>query len=371
MNPSSLPPGMSGPPGLPGAPAAAARVAAPADLPPAATAPPRGEATRAPFRIVGESASFRQALVSIERVARSDAPVLVEGETGSGKEVAARAIHYGGPRQAAPFVPLNCGALPESLFESELFGHERGAFTDARERRAGLVAEAERGTLFLDEVDALAPRAQVALLRFLQDNCFRPLGGRERRGDVRLIAASNRALEPLVAAGLFRQDLLYRIKVLHVLLPPLRERGDDALRLARHFAERYARKYGGAVKDFDAATQDWIARNAWPGNIRELENWVHRAVLMCDGATIHEAPARAPGDAPRPAAPAGPLPPYQQAKAQALEAFERDFLLRALRAAGGNVSEAALLVGKERRAFGKLLKKHAIDRRELPPPGRD
>lgn len=369
MNPSSLPPGMSGPPGLPGSPAVAAPVP-PAQRPPAPAAPPRGEAPRAPFRIVGESASFRLALACIERVARSDAPVLVEGETGSGKEVAARAIHYGGPRQAAPFVPLNCGALPESLFESELFGHERGAFTDARERRAGLVAEAERGTLFLDEVDALAPRAQVALLRFLQDNCFRPLGGRERRGDVRLIAASNRALEPLVAAGLFRQDLLYRIKVLHVRLPPLRERGDDALRLARHFAERYARKYGGAVKDFDAATQDWIAHNAWPGNIRELENWVHRAVLMCDGTTIHEAPA-APGAGPRHAAPADPLPPYQQAKAQALEAFERDFLLRALRAAGGNVSEAALLVGKERRAFGKLLKKHSIDRQALPPPGRD
>ncbi|MBX3637940.1 MAG: sigma-54-dependent Fis family transcriptional regulator, partial [Rubrivivax sp.] len=197
-------------------------------------------------------------------------------------------------------------------------------------------------------------------------------GGRERRGDVRLIAASNRALEPLVAAGLFRQDLLYRIKVLHVLLPPLRERGDDALRLARHFAERYARKYGGAVKDFDAATQQWIARNAWPGNIRELENWVHRAVLMCDGATIHasdEPPANAPEPAPPDAAAAAPLPPYQQAKAEALEAFERDFLLRALRASGGNVSEAALLVGKERRAFGKLLKKHAIDRHAMQAPG--
>ena len=374
MNPIPQEPGPAGTTGPPGAGHRAAQVASPAAAAATSTSTstststPRGESTRVPFRIVGESAAFRSALACIERVARSDAPVLVEGETGSGKEVAARAIHYGGPRQAAPFVALNCGALPESLFESELFGHERGAFTDARERRAGLVVEAERGTLFLDEVDALAPRAQVALLRFLQDNCFRPLGGRERRGDVRLIAASNRALEPLVAAGLFRQDLLYRIKVLHVLLPPLRERADDALRLARHFAERYARKYGAEVKDFDAATQGWIARHAWPGNIRELENWVHRAVLMCDGATIRESAALAAAATPPALAPDAPLPTYQQAKAEALEAFERDFLLRALRAAGGNVSEAAQLVGKERRAFGKLLKKHAIDRHAVQAP---
>ena len=195
---------------MPSLPSSAAPLGGlPAGAPPATM-------TGLPFRIIGESLVFLRALDRLRRVAFSDAPVLIEGETGSGKEVAARAVHAGGARRAAPFVPLNCGALPDALFESELFGHERGAFTDARERRRGLVAEAEGGTLFLDEVDALAPKAQVALLRFLQDQCFRPLGSaREHQGNVRLIAASNRPLEALATAGAFRQDLLYRLKVLH------------------------------------------------------------------------------------------------------------------------------------------------------------
>jgi len=314
-----------------------------------------------PFRIIGESPAFVRVLGRIERVARSDAPVLIEGETGCGKEVAARAVHYGGLRRDAPFVPINCGALPDALFEAELFGHERGAFTDAHERRRGLVSEAEGGTLFLDEVEALAPKAQVALLRFLQDQCFRPLGStRELQGDVRLIAASNRPLETLVATGGFRQDLLYRLKVLHLELPPLRERGRDAVLLAMHFAERYARKYATPGPAFDAVTLEWIAAQPWPGNIRELENWVHRAVLMGD--------AQEPSDATFAAAEQtqnATFESYRNAKALALRTFERDFLLRALRQAGGNVSAAAQLVGKERRAFGKLLKKHAIDRRTI------
>jgi two-component system response regulator GlrR len=311
------------------------------------------------FRIIGESMAFVEALSRIERIARSDAPLLIEGETGCGKEVAARAVHYGGPRSAAPFVPINCGALPDSLFESELFGHERGAFTDARERRRGLVAEAEGGTLFLDEVDALAPKAQVALLRFLQDQCYRPLGSaREQQGNVRLIAASNRPIEQLVGVAAFRQDLLYRLKVLYVELPPLRARGRDAALLASHFVERYARKYASSVRGFDAATLDWIAAQPWPGNIRELENWVHRQVLMGDGPLLHHV---APPRAAEPALPAV-LPDYRSAKAEALASFERDFLTRALRQTHGNVSAAAQLVGKERRAFGKLLKKYAIER---------
>ena len=315
-----------------------------------------------PFRMIGGSSAFLQALGRIERIARSDAPLLIEGETGCGKEVAARAVHYGGSRGAAPFVPINCGALPDTLFEAELFGHERGAFTDARERRRGLVAEAEGGTLFLDEVDALAPKAQVALLRFLQDQCFRPLGSaREQQGNVRLIAASNRPLDALATSGGFRQDLLYRLKVLHVELPPLRARGDDAALLASHFAERYARKYASAVRGFDAATLDWIAAQPWPGNIRELENWVHREVLMCDGPLVHHVADASAGSAAAPPD-ASAVPSYRAAKAEALARFERDFLLRALRDSRGNVSAAAQRVGKERRAFGKLLKKHAIDR---------
>ncbi len=312
-----------------------------------------------PFRIIGESPAFRHALACIERVARSDAPLLIEGETGSGKEVAARAVHYGGTRAAGRFVPINCGAVPDALFESELFGHERGAFTDARERRHGLIAEAEGGTLFLDEVDALAPKSQVALLRFLQDLCFRPLGSvREQQGDVRLVAASNRPLEPLVGAGEFRQDLLYRLKVLHVTMPPLRERGRDAALLAEHFAERFVRKYGGLAQAIGAPLLDWVVAQAWPGNIRELENWVHREVLVGEGATrlVEAASCRVAAAMPT------TLPHYREAKAGALAAFECDYLTRALQLAQGNVSRAAALAGKERRAFGKLLKKHGIER---------
>jgi len=327
------------------------------------SAPQTGGMTVGPFRVIGDSAAFRQTLATVRRIARSDAPVLIEGETGSGKEVAARLVHYGGPRAAEPFVPINCGALPDELFESELFGHERGAFTDARERRRGLVAEADGGTLFLDEVDALAPKSQVALLRFLQDQCFRPLGSsREQQGNVRLIAASNRELAPLVAAGQLRQDLLYRLMVLHLALPPLRQRGRDAALLATHFAERFARKYGSSACGFDRETLDWIAAQPWPGNIRELENWVHRQVLMCDG------PDQGMGKAADAQGTVGTPPPaqsmssYREAKARAIERFERDFLRAALCQAGGNVSRAAQSVGKERRAFGKLLKKYAIDR---------
>ena len=339
---------------MPSLPSSAAPLGGlPAGAPPATM-------TGLPFRIIGESLVFLRALDRLRRVAFSDAPVLIEGETGSGKEVAARAVHYGGARRAAPFVPLNCGALPDALFDSELFGHERGAFTDARERRRGLVAEAEGGTLFLDEVDALAPKAQVALLRFLQDQCFRPLGSaREHQGNVRLIAASNRPLEALATAGAFRQDLLYRLKVLHVELPPLRRRGRDAALLAEHFAERYARKYALAPQALDRHRLDWVALQPWPGNIRELENWVHREVLMGSEATADGDPAP-----PRCAAAAAgtALPSYREAREQALEAFERDFVLRALRQSQGNVSAAAQLVGKERRAFGRLVKKYAIDR---------
>ena len=193
---------------------------------------------------VGASDALVAALQQLRQVARCEAPVLIEGETGTGKELAARAIHYGGARRDGPFVPVNCGAIPETLVESELFGHERGAFTDAREKRTGLVAEARGGTLFLDEVDALNARAQVTLLRFLQDQRYRPVGTpREQRGDVRVIASTNRPLDALAEAGQFRADLLYRLKVLHLVMPPLRDRGDDAVLLAHHFVARFVAQY--------------------------------------------------------------------------------------------------------------------------------
>jgi len=319
--------------------------------------------TEAAAQIVGASAAHGRMLAQLRRIAASEAPALIEGETGSGKEVAARAIHYGGPRRSGPFVPVNCGALPDSLIESELFGVERGAFTDARRSRRGLVAEATGGTLFLDEVDALTAKAQVTLLRFLQDQWYRPVGTtREERTDVRLIAAANRPLDGLVQRDLFRADLMYRLKVLTLALPPLREREADIELLARHFIAQFAAKYGTPVKDIDVGTLRWLQDYAWPGNVRELENWVHRQFLMCDGAWLSHEDIQAPP--PGDEAPASTPPTFQAAKAEAVCRFEREYLQRVLEQAHGNVTRAARLACKERRAFGKLLKKHGIVRDE-------
>ena len=315
--------------------------------------------------LVGGSAAFADVLKQIRRIAMSEAPVLIEGETGCGKELAARAMHYWGPRNSGPFVPINCGALPDHLLEAELFGHERGAFTDAKLARRGLVAEANGGTLFLDEVDALTAKAQVTLLRFLQDQRYRPLGSsRELTTNVRLIAATNQPLDDAMQFGNFRSDLMYRLKILHLELPPLRARGDDATALAHRFVERLCAKYRVPLKGFDDATLAWIRAHTWPGNVRELENWVHRQVLMADGATIRAAPGEAANELD--AAPASARSHFQHAKAEAVRRFERDYLLSVMRQAGGNVTRAAQMAGKERRAFGKLVKKHGIGRDATP-----
>lgn len=311
----------------------------------------------------GASPVFLTTLSQIRRMACSDAPLLIEGETGSGKELAARAAHYWGLRKSGPFVPVNCGALPDHLLEAELFGHERGAFTDAKTARRGLVAQANGGTLFLDEVDALSAKAQVVLLRFLQDQCFRPLGSScECHSDVRLIAASNQALAAIAQDGSFRCDLLYRLKILHLVIPALRERTGDAELLAWQFLNTLCGKYKIPRKQFDAATLCWIRSYSWPGNVRELENWVHRELLMADGEMIRAAPQCADEE---PVRDSGVMSSFQQAKAEALRVFEREYALIVMRQAEGNVSRAARLAGKERRAFGKLIKKHGIDPRNL------
>jgi DNA-binding NtrC family response regulator len=309
-------------------------------------------------QLIGDSRAHRAVLSELRYIAQTDVTVLIEGETGSGKELAARAIHYGGPRRSGPFVPVNCGALPDALLESELFGVERGAFTDARQSRRGLVAEAEAGTLFLDEVDALSPRAQVALLRFLQDQRYRPLGStREMSSNVRLIAATNRPLEALVMRGPFRADLLYRLKILHLTLPALRDRTGDAERLAEHFIAELARRYGRPPLPLHPQTRHWLREYSWPGNVRELENWAHRQFLMCrgDSIVVDEVADLAASKHGCPGATA-----FAQAKAEAVRRFEQDYLQRVLHEAGGNVTRAARLAGKERRAFGKLLKKYGL-----------
>jgi DNA-binding NtrC family response regulator len=322
------------------------------------------------LNLIGDSPAFRNALRILQRISKSDATVLIHGETGTGKELAARAIHYLGARRDHPFVPVNCGAIPDHLIENELFGHARGAYTDAREAVPGVLASAEGGTLFLDEVEALTLKAQVALLRFLEDGSYRPLGsGQLTRVRTRIVAASNVDLDCLVRAGAFRADFMYRLQLLTLDLPPLRARPTDIAPLARHFLRQLAARYDHVARQLDPASVPLLERHRWPGNVRELESLIHREYLLSDDDLVRVGPASfdrsaAPDDTTPPAGTASPEPclNFGQAKARAIEEFERSYLSRALTRSGGNVSAAARTSGKERRAFGRLLKKHGIGR---------
>jgi DNA-binding NtrC family response regulator len=316
---------------------------------------------------VGQAPAFLAAIQRIDQIAQSQANVVISGETGTGKELVARALHYSGPRAEEPFVPVNCGSLPDSLLEDELFGHERGAFTDARSRRDGLIMQANGGTLFLDEVDALSPRAQVALLRVLQDRTVRRLGSEQSHlVDVRFVAASNAPLGSLVHTGGFRSDLYFRLCVLLIDLPPLRAREGDVLLLARHFLDRYAPD--GTSLHLDRSAEMALLRCPWPGNVRELENVIQRAVTFARGPILSaadlglpavQAPAAAPS-APRQAEIEVAVRSFREEKRAAIEAFERDYLLRLMRTHAGNITRAAQAAGKERRDLGRLLKKYRL-----------
>ncbi len=318
--------------------------------------------------LLGSAPSFVAAMKQVRRFADTSAHVVIGGETGTGKELVARAIHYLGPRRYKPFVPVNCGALPDNLMENELFGHARGAFTDARESQPGMVGGADGGTLFLDEIECLSQKGQVALLRFLQDGNYRPLGAlKEIPADVRVIAASNQSFEDMVRDGSFRQDLLYRLAIMSVHLPPLRERVEDVAPLVRHFIERFARQYDVQVPGVDPHSLEAARRYDWPGNIRELENTVHRQFLLADNGVLRlELPAETDQVAePRDARFASM--DMKTAKVEMIERFERNYLETMIAATEGNVSMAAQRAGKERRAFGKLLKKYGIDRERYCP----
>jgi DNA-binding NtrC family response regulator len=321
------------------------------------------------IKLIGQAPVFLDVLRQIASVASIDAPVLIEGETGTGKELVARAMHYSGPRSAMPFVPVNCGALPESLIENEFFGHTRGAYTDAQGAQPGLIARAKGGTLFLDEVDSLPLRGQVALLRFLQDLRYRPLGGaRDEHADVRIVSATNVNLDHAVAQKLFRPDLLYRLKIFSVTLPALRERPGDAQLLAKHFLQLFSNQYHLTDQRILDADVVWMRSYSWPGNVRELESLVHRALVQSRGKpTVEFDHANAPQNyEPPQSSVAGLLAPrlgFQPAKAAAIRVFERSFIEQMLQEARGNVSAAARLSGKERRAFGKLMKKYGVTKR--------
>lgn len=315
------------------------------------------------LNLIGESPAFNAVLRLVRRIASCNATVLIQGETGTGKELVAGALHYLSERRNGPFISINCGAIPDSLFESELFGHARGAFTDAREARAGLIAQARGGTLFLDELEALSPRGQVALLRFLQDHEYRPVGDAQvRSADVRIVGSTNAELAALAARGAYRQDLLFRLSVLPIDLPPLRARGDDAVVLADAFLERLSRQYGRPRKTLTPGAIAFLRAYAWPGNVRELENLMHREFLLTDDPQVnlgHGDPLRQ-----APAARAAPRPlttaSFREAKARAIAEFERAYVAEVLARANGNVSLAARLAGKERSRLGKLIRKYGL-----------
>jgi DNA-binding NtrC family response regulator len=317
--------------------------------------------------LIGSSPAFARVLQLIEKLAKLSAPVLIEGETGTGKDMAARVLHYSSRRRDLPFVPINCGGFPDSLFESELFGHVKGAFTDAHMDRPGLVDTANSGTLFLDEVDALTPKSQVAILRFLQDGSFRPVGSRvERHADVRIVAASNANLDRLAESGAFRTDLLFRLRILNLNVPPLRERGNDALLLARAFFDKCRRQQECRATELDESSCVWFHRYHWPGNVRELEGLIYREAMMCDDALLRvSAPLIVSQEAPQGGEAGLNGIPYSVAKSKALDRFAREYLTGLMDHAGGNITHAARVAGKERRALGRLLRKHGLDRRGL------
>lgn len=309
--------------------------------------------------LVGESEAFLRTLEKIRLFAGTGATVLITGETGTGKELFARAIHYHGVRRGQPFIPVNCGALPDALIENELFGHSKGAYTDAASAEKGLVAEADGGTLFLDEIDALSCPAQAKLLRFLQRGEYRPVGcARSAYADVRVVAASNVDLLALVQDKQFREDLFYRLHVLSVTIPPLRQRLGDLPLLAAHFAAHYGRTQGyGSVSVSEDALRKLLA-HTWPGNIRELEGVLQRAVLHSGGVMIEADHVELAGTMATEKVP-GTL---SQAKTAAMQEFERTYLINLLRVHRGNITHAAKAAGKERRTFQRLLTKHQLHR---------
>jgi DNA-binding NtrC family response regulator len=320
--------------------------------------------------LVGGAPSFVNAVSQIPAIAGSDAAVLIRGETGTGKELVARAIHYISGRSRFPFVALNCGSFTDTLLEDELFGHERGAFTGAHERRDGLIAQARKGTLFLDEVDALSQKAQVSLLRVLQDKRYRAIGSAvEQDADVRIVAATNAALEDLIRMGRFRTDLYYRVCIFTVDLPPLRERPEDILRLAAHFLEKH-RVACKLIPRLSAGATAALLSHGWQGNVRELENAILRAVHLCPGDLIGIADlgllSRSEEFASTERCSAKSLS-YSVAKHKAVAMFEKEYLTRLIAEQDGNISQAARIAGKDRSDLGKLLKKHSLDPKSFRP----
>jgi DNA-binding NtrC family response regulator len=311
-------------------------------------------------QVIGSAPAFLEVLANLSRMGPSDAPVLISGETGTGKEVCARAIHLLSRRRHGPFIPVDCGAIPEHLAESELFGHMRGAFTDAHRDHKGLVSLADGGTLFLDEIDTLSLSTQAKFLRFIQESTYRPVGAEQfSRANVRVIAATNRTLEQSVREKQFRNDLYFRLNVLRLLLPALRERRGDVEVLARYFLEKLGNQEANARKSLSQGALRRLEAYDWPGNVRELFNVMQRAVVLSPGAQVlpchivistNDVPADESSSS-----------NFRRARSEAIAAFERRYVQEILQKHQGNITHAARDAGQDRRAFGRLAKKYRMD----------
>jgi two-component system response regulator HydG len=307
----------------------------------AAASPPPG--------LIGESETMKKIFAAITKAASTEATVLISGESGTGKELVARAIHYGSPRASAPFVPINCGGIPEGLFESELFGHVKGAFTGALESRAGFFQTADGGTIFLDEISETSPAMQVKLLRVLQDKEVCMVGAtRTRKVDVRILTATNKDLHNLVKKGVFREDLFFRLTVINIPVPPLRERGDDIMLLTNHFMAKFTEASGKSKLRFSDKALRALKNYSWPGNVRELENLTQRLVVMVDGDFV---------DVPD-------LPSHMRFTAlketgldRSLAEVEAEYIRNVLADVGGNKTEAAKILGIDRKTLREKLNK--------------
>ena len=308
------------------------------------------------YGIVGRSRAIQEVIARAERVAQSRSTVLITGETGTGKELVARAIHDRSAQREMPLIKVNCAAIPETLLESELFGHVRGAFTGATSNKKGRFTLAHGGTIFLDEIGAMTGVLQGKLLRVLQEREFEPLGAeRTEKVDVRVIAATNRDLRQMVSEGRFQEDLFYRLNVIPIEIPPLRERREDIPGLVEHFLRKHAQRTGKRIDGIEEEAVAALRGHDWPGNVRELENAIERAVVLCSGPVIDRGGISLLGAS----APAASLP--SAALHQNVEWAERETIRRALQASGGVKKDAAALMGISQRALSHYLAKHRID----------
>ena len=309
------------------------------------------------YNIVGTSNKMNEVFRMIERIASTDVTVLIRGDSGTGKELVANAIHFNSPRASKPFLKLNCAALPDTLTESELFGHEKGAFTGATEQRMGRFERANGGTIFLDEIGTLNLTAQAKLLRVLQEREFERIGGnRTLRVDVRIITATSKDLEGSIEEGTFREDLYYRLNVFPIFIPPLRERKTDILLLADHFVEKFNQKHKKDVRRISTPAIDMLMQYHWPGNVRELENSIERAVLLCTDRVIHShhlPPTLQTGDQ------SGTTPSLSFEGA--IQNYERELIIDALKNSGGNMAEAARLLRTSERVVSYTIRKLRIN----------